>query len=236
MTDDQPDTNAHDSVLDSLYEAVLAGDADSAVASTNIGLGEGIEPLSLLFDAMIPSLEEVGRLFESGEIFLPEMLVSARAMQACMDILRPLLADAATARTGVFVMGTIAGDIHDIGKNLCNVMLEGAGFEVIDLGINVPATKFVEALGEHRPDVLGLSAFLTTTMAELATTINAIDGAGVRGDTKIIVGGAPVTQEYADEIGADGYAPNAVSAVRTVKKLLGTPDQTTPPPHRPAAG
>jgi len=210
-----------DSLLDALYDAVLSGDADSAVASTKAGLETGIAPLSLLFDAMIPSLEEVGSLFESGEIFLPEMLISARAMQACMTILRPLLADAASAHIGVFVMGTIAGDIHDIGKNLCDVMLEGAGFEVIDLGINVPAQKFVEAIVEHKPDVVGLSAFLTTTMAELATTIGAIDSAGVRGDTKIIVGGAPVTQEYADQIGADGYAPTAVSAVRTVKELLG---------------
>jgi len=208
-------------LLDDLYDAVLSGDADAAVVATNAGLEGAIAPLSLLFDAMIPSLEEVGNLFESGEIFLPEMLISARAMQACMNILRPLLADAASASVGVFVMGTIAGDIHDIGKNLCDVMLEGAGFEVIDLGINVPAEKFVEAIVEHKPDAVGLSAFLTTTMAELAVTIDAINTAGVRGDTKIIVGGAPVTQEYADQIGADGYAPTAVSAVRTVKELLG---------------
>jgi len=208
-------------LLDDLYDAVLSGDADAAVAATNSGLESAIPPLSLLFDAMIPALEEVGNLFESGEIFLPEMLISARAMQACMNILRPLLADAASASIGVFVMGTIAGDIHDIGKNLCDVMLEGAGFEVIDLGINVPAEKFVEAIVEHKPDAVGLSAFLTTTMAELAVTIDAINTAGVRGNTKIIVGGAPVTQEYADQIGADGYAPTAVSAVRTVKELLG---------------
>jgi len=211
----------NDNLLDALYDSVLSGDAGAAVEATNTGLGAGIPPLSLLFDAMIPALEEVGNLFESGEIFLPEMLISARAMQACMGILRPLLADAASARIGVFVMGTIAGDIHDIGKNLCDVMLEGAGFEVIDLGINVPPEKFVEAIVEHKPDAVGLSAFLTTTMAELAVTIDAIDSAGVRGNTKIIVGGAPVTQEYADQIGADGYAPTAVSAVRTVKQLLG---------------
>jgi len=221
MTEDSTADPADDELLDALYDSVLSGDADSAVDSTRAGLAAGLQPLSLLFDAMIPSLEEVGNLFESGEIFLPEMLISARAMQACMDILRPLLADAAASRIGVFVMGTIAGDIHDIGKNLCDVMLEGAGFEVIDLGINVPADRFVEAITEHRPDAVGLSAFLTTTMAELATTIDAIDAAGVRGDTKIIVGGAPVTQEYADQIGADGYAPTAVSAVRTVKELLG---------------
>ena len=219
MTDETP-SNAYDTRLDALYDAVLAGNADQAVVSTRAGLDNDMDPLTLLFDAMIPALEEVGRLFESGEIFLPEMLISARAMQACMDLLRPLLADAESARVGVFVMGTIAGDIHDIGKNLCDVMLEGAGFEVIDLGINVPAVQFVEAIKEHNPDVVGLSAFLTTTMAELATTIDAIIEAGVRDSTKIIVGGAPVTQEYADQIGADGYAPNAVSAVRTVKSLL----------------
>ncbi len=220
MTGENPPSNDYDSLLDALYDAVLAGNADQALTSTRSGLENGTDPLTLLFDAMIPALEEVGRLFESGEIFLPEMLISARAMQACMDVLRPLLADAASARVGVFVMGTIAGDIHDIGKNLCDVMLEGAGFEVIDLGINVPAIQFVEAIKEHNPDVVGLSAFLTTTMPELATTIDAINEAGVRGNTKIIVGGAPVTQEYADQIGADGYAPNAVSAVRTVKSLL----------------
>jgi len=221
MSDKQTPGEGNEPLLDSLYDAVLNGDADTSVASTRAGIDQGTDPLTLLFDAMIPALEEVGALFESGEIFLPEMLISARAMQACMDLLRPLLADAASARVGVFVMGTIAGDIHDIGKNLCDVMLEGAGFEVIDLGINVPASRFVEAINDHHPDVLGLSAFLTTTMPELATTIEAINDSGMRGNTKIIVGGAPVTQDYADQTGADGYAPNAVSAVRRVKELLG---------------
>lgn len=221
MPEDQTSDGVDGSLLDSLYEAVLAGDADAAVESTRTGLDTGADPLTLLFDAMIPALEEVGRLFESGEIFLPEMLVSARAMQASMGLIRPLMADAASTRVGVFVMGTVAGDIHDIGKNLCNVMLEGAGFEVIDLGVNVPAADFVSAIIEHHPDAVGISAFLTTTMPEVATTIAAIDDAGIRGGTMILVGGAPVNQEYADRIGADGYAPNAVSAVRTVKTLLG---------------
>ncbi len=210
-----------DKILDSLYDAVVAGQADTAATTTQAGLDAGVEPLTLLFDSMIPALEEVGRLFENDEIFLPEMLISARAMQASMDLLRPLLADAAAARIGVFVMGTVAGDIHDIGKNLCNVMLEGVGFEVIDLGVNVPAERFVEAIRDHQPDAVGISAFLTTTMPELDTTIVAIEEAGVRAGTKILIGGAPVTQEYADQIGADGYAPTAVTAVRTVKALLG---------------
>lgn len=210
-----------DKILDGLYEAIVAGQADTAAGTAQAGLDAGVEPLVLLFDSMIPALEEVGRLFESDEIFLPEMLISARAMQASMDLLRPLLADAAAARIGTFVMGTVAGDIHDIGKNLCNVMLEGVGFEVIDLGVNVPAEKFVEAIRDHKPDAVGISAFLTTTMPELDTTIAAIVGAGVRADVKILIGGAPVTQEYADQIGADGYAPTAVTAVRTVKALLG---------------
>ncbi len=210
-----------DEILDRLYEAVVAGQADDAAAAAQAGLDSEIKPLTLLFDSMIPALEEVGRLFETGEIFLPEMLISARAMKASMDLLRPLMADAAAARVGIFVMGTVAGDIHDIGKNLCNVMLEGVGFEVIDLGVNVPADQFIEAIRTHQPDAVGISAFLTTTMPELDTTIDAITEAGERDGVKILVGGAPVTQEYADKIGADGYAPTAVTAAQTTKKLLG---------------
>ncbi|MCP3990051.1 MAG: cobalamin-binding protein [Actinomycetia bacterium] len=208
-------------ILDRLYDSILRGQADEAVASTRSALEVEIEPMSMLFDSMIPALEEVGRLFESNQIFIPEMLVAARAMDACMEHLRPLLADGAVTSVGTFVMGTIAGDIHDIGKNLCTVMLEGAGFEVVDLGVNVAASTFVAAIEEHRPDAVGLSAFLTTTMSELATTIDAITESGLRADTRILVGGAPVNQEYADSIGADGYAPNAVSAVRETKALLG---------------
>ena len=133
-----------DKILDGLYDAIVAGQAEVAAESTQAGLDAGVEPLTLLFDSMIPALEEVGHLFETDQIFLPEMLISARAMQASMNLLRPLLADAAEARIGTFVMGTVAGDIHDIGKNLCNVMLEGVGFEVIDLGVNVPAEEFVK--------------------------------------------------------------------------------------------
>lgn len=220
MTTDGPGTS-HEEILDGLYDFILRGAAEDAVASTASALDAAIPPLSMLFDSMIPALEEVGRLFESNQIFIPEMLISARAMQACMELVRPHLADEATAQVGTFVMGTVAGDIHDIGKNLCTVMLEGAGFDVVDLGVNVAASTFVAAIDEHRPAAVGLSAFLTTTMPELATTIDAITRSGYATGTKIIVGGAPVNQEFADSIGADGYAPNAVSAVRETKALLG---------------
>lgn len=208
-------------LLDDLYEAIVTGDAEQALAHTESGLAMALAPTDLLYGAMIPALEEVGRLFESGEYFLPEMLVSARAMQAAMDRLRPHIVEAGVKPLGRFVMGTVAGDIHDIGKNLCNVMLEGAGFEVIDLGINVPGDRFVEAITVHRPLAVGMSAFLTTTMSELATNIRLIEEAGVRDGVTIMVGGAPIDQDYADRIGADGFAPDASSAVRVVKQLLG---------------
>ena len=214
-------TDVVDEVLDSLFDAIVAGDGDAAVAHTSAAFECGAAPLHVLFDSMIPALEEVGSRFESNQIFLPEMLVAARAMQAGMELVRPRLAAESAARIGTFVMGTVAGDIHDIGKNLCNVMLEGAGFDVIDLGVNVPAADFVAAIAEHRPDAVGISAFLTTTMPELVTTIDAIVAAGQREGIVILVGGAPVDQAYAARIGADGYAPNAVSAVRTVKALMG---------------
>ncbi len=212
---------SEDELLDSLYDAIVAGDADTSSRVTASALADGVGPLTLLFDAMIPALEEVGKLFESNQIFLPEMLISARAMRSGMELIQPHLADDDASSVGTFVMGTVAGDIHDIGKNLCNVMLEGAGFKVIDLGVNVPAAEFVSAIEEHRPDVVGLSAFLTTTMAGLQTTMDAIVEAGLRNRVLVVVGGAPVTREYADEIGADGYAPTAVAAVREVKSLLG---------------
>lgn len=210
-----------DQLLDALYDAIVSGDAGASTRHSQAGIDDGASPSTLLFDSMIPALEEVGRLFETGEIFLPEMLIAARAMQAGMDVLRPLLADSSEESIGRFVMGTVAGDIHDVGKNLCNVMLQGAGFEVIDLGVNVPAATFVEAVTTHEPDVIGISAFLTTTMPEIGTTIDAIEEAGLRDRVAIMVGGAPVNERFAGEVGADGYAPNAVAAVRATKALLG---------------
>jgi len=208
-------------LLDLLYGSVLSGDVDSAVAVTQEGLGADVEPTVLLFDAMIPALEEVGRRFETGEVFLPEMLIAANAMQGAMTILRPLIVAAGVETVGRFVMGTVAGDIHDVGKNLCNVMLEGAGFEVIDLGINVPAEAFVEAIREMEPDVVGMSAFLTTTAIEFARNIELIAEAGLRDQVKILIGGAPVDQALVESAGADGFAPDASSAVRVAKSVMG---------------
>ncbi len=208
-------------ILDGLYEHTLEGEAKPVVELTKEGLELGMDPLELLFDALIPALEEVGRLFEIGEYFVPEMLIAARAMQGAMDILKPLIAETGAKPTGTFVMGTVKGDIHDIGKNLCNIMLEGAGFEVIDLGVNVPPEKFVEAIKNHKPQAVGMSAFLTTTMPMFKINIEAIAKAGLRDQVKILVGGAPVTQEYCNTVGADGYAPDASSTVRLTKELIG---------------
>lgn len=210
-----------DDLLDELYDYTIDGEREEVVALTKEGLTLGMEPLVILFDSLIPALEEVGRLFEAGTFFVPEMLVAAKAMQGAMDELRPLLAKTDVKPTGTFVMGTVKGDIHDIGKNLCNIMLEGAGFNVIDLGVNVPEQKFVDAIREHQPDAVGMSAFLTTTMPMFIPTIEAIERAALRDDVIIFVGGAPVTQEYCEKVGADGYAPNASALVRELKAKMG---------------
>ena len=207
-------------VLDALFRHVLHGKAEAAVDEVRAGLQQGIGAADLLFEALIPSLEEVGSRFETGEYFLPEMLISARAMRAAMEVLRPHLSATDAPSLGRFVMGTVAGDIHDIGKDMVDIMLEGAGFEIIDLGVNVPAARFVEAIREHRPAVVGMSAFLTTTMPQVGRTIGAIRDAGLRDDVRIIIGGAPINQAFADEVGADGYAPDASSAVRVTRALL----------------
>ncbi len=208
-------------ILDSLYQYTLDGDATKVIELTNEGLDVEIPPLTMVFDALIPSLEEVGRLFEVGDYFVPEMLISAKAMQGAMNILKPLIAKTGFQPIGTFVMGTVKGDIHDIGKNLVNIMLEGASFKVIDLGVNTPPEKFVAAIKEHRPQAVGMSAFLTTTMPMFKVTIEAIKEAGLRDQVKILVGGAPVSQEYADRCGADGFATDASAAVRLTKELIG---------------
>ena len=210
----------HDEILQGLYDNTLIGNAPEVKDLTNQGLAEGMGPESLLYDALIPSLEEVGARFERGDFFVPEMLIAARAMQGALDILRPLLAETGAKPIGTFVMGTVKGDVHDIGKNLVNIMLEGAGFTVYDLGVNVPPEKFVEEIGRVKPDVVGFSAFLTTTMPMFKANINALEKAGMRDDIIVMVGGAPVTQEYATAVGADGYAADASSAVRLAKDLI----------------
>ncbi|MFN8455184.1 MAG: corrinoid protein [Anaerolineae bacterium] len=208
-------------ILDGLYQYTLDGDAAKVIELTNEGLELEIAPLTMVFDALIPSLEEVGRLFEVGDYFVPEMLISAKAMQGAMNILKPLIAKTGFQPIGTFVIGTVKGDIHDIGKNLVNIMLEGASFKVIDLGVNTPPEKFVAAIKEHRPQAVGMSAFLTTTMPMFKVTIEAIKEAGLRDQVKILVGGAPVNQEYAGRCGADGFATDASAAVRLTKELLG---------------
>jgi methanogenic corrinoid protein MtbC1 len=207
-------------VLDELYGHVLFGEADPALETLERGLTTGIPPATLLFDAMIPALDEVGRRFESGEWFLPEMLIAARAMRAGMAVLRPRMAAAELATSGTVVLGTVAGDIHDIGKDMVGIMIEGAGFRVVDLGINVPPARFVEAIREHHPAIVGMSAFLTTTMPQVGRTIDAIRDAGVRDGVRIIVGGAPINETFADQVGADGYAPDASSAARLARSLV----------------
>jgi methanogenic corrinoid protein MtbC1 len=207
-------------VLDALYRHILQGEAEPSVAEVRAGLAGGSRPTVLLFEAMIPALEEVGSRFESGEYFLPEMLISARAMRAAMEVLRPHMSPTDAPSLGTVVMGTVAGDIHDIGKDMVGIMLEGAGFQIVDLGVNVPAARFVEAVREHRPAVVGMSAFLTTTMPQVGRTIAAIRDAGLRDDVRIIIGGAPINEAFRDEVGADGYAPDASSAVRVTKALL----------------
>ena len=215
-------------ILDEIYENTLEGEEERVVELTQEGLALGIGPTELLFEALIPALEEVGQLFEDGVYFVPEMLVAAEAMQGAMEILKPLIAETGAKPVGVFVMGTVKGDIHDIGKNLCNIMLEGAGFEVFDLGVNVPPERFVEAIREHQPDAVGMSAFLTTTMPMCQANIEAIIAAGLRDQVKILVGGAPVSQEFADVIGADGFAPEASSTVKLTKRLIGLTEISSP--------
>ncbi|MDJ0923637.1 MAG: corrinoid protein [Acidimicrobiia bacterium] len=216
--------SSREDILARIHDCVLDGDPTGATEGTRAGLEADIEAMALVYESMVPALREVGRRFEAGEYFLPEMLMSANAMQACMDLVRPLLADSARKPIGTFVMGTVAGDIHDIGKNLCNAMLESTGFKVIDLGVNVPADAFVEAITAHEPDAVGMSAFLTTTMREIGRNIGAIEDAGLRDRVKILVGGALLDQAYADEVGADGYAPDANSAARLTKEVLGIDD------------
>ncbi|MFZ5852066.1 MAG: corrinoid protein [Actinomycetota bacterium] len=207
-------------ILTGLYEQTLVGNGPAVLDLTRAGLAAGVSAETMLFDALIPSLEEVGARFERGDFFVPEMLIAGKAMSGALDVLRPLLAQTGAESVGTFLMGTVKGDVHDIGKNLVNIMLEGAGFTVIDLGVQVAPERFVEAIQEHRPDIVGFSAFLTTTMPMFKANINALEKAGLRDQVIVMVGGAPVTQEYANAVGADGYAADASAAVKRAKDLL----------------
>jgi len=184
-------------------------------------LDKGITPEEILSGGLIAGMDEVGRDFKAGDLFVPEVLVAARAMHAGMGVLRPLLAESGVPSAGKYVIGTVQGDLHDIGKNLVKMMLEGAGFETIDLGVDVRPDAFVDAVREHQPNLLGMSALLTTTMVQMKTIIEALEEAGLRDSVKIMVGGAPVTAAFAEQIGADAYAPDAASAVDTARSLAG---------------
>ena len=207
------------SVLEVLKESVIEGDEKRVIEHTQKALDEGIDLEKILNDGFIPGMEVVGNKFQENEIYVPEMLISAKAMKAGMKILEPLLTKAGVKRIGKVVIGTVKGDLHDIGKNLVAMMLEGTGFEVIDAGVDVSAQKFVDLIKETNANILGLSALLTTTMTEIKNVIDTFKEKGLREEVKIIVGGAPLNAEYASEIGADGYSPDAASASALAKKL-----------------
>jgi len=204
--------------LKSLHEAVISGDAKTARTITEKALAAGIDPLKLVNEAMVPAMDEVGRRFECNDYFVPELLLSARAMKSSLELIRPLLTARGDQPVGRVVIGTVKGDLHDIGKNLVAAMLEGGGFEVIDLGVNVAPEKFVATVKEKNANIVAMSALLTTTMPAMKTTIEAIKEAGLRDKVKVLIGGAPITQRYADEIGADGYSDNAPGAVGLAKR------------------
>jgi methanogenic corrinoid protein MtbC1 len=210
-----------DEHLDELFEVVLQGRMKQAGERARLALAEGVTAEEILHDACIPAMDEVGIQFERGDKFVPEMLVSAKTMQEVMKVLKPLLVSEGSVSAGTMVIGTVSGDVHDIGKNLVGMMMEGAGFTVVDLGVDVDPEAFVDAVREHQPELLGLSALLSTTMPALAKTILTLKSAGVRDQVKVMVGGAPVSEEFARRIGADGYAPDAGSAPRVAKALLG---------------
>ena len=209
------------SVLENLKENVIAGNESKVLEYTQKALDEGIDLEKILNDGFIPGMEVVGSKFQANEIYVPEMLISAKAMKAGMKILEPLLTKAGIEPIGKVVIGTVKGDLHDIGKNLVAMMLEGAGFEVIDAGVDVSPGKFIDLIKEKKANILGLSALLTTTMVEIKNVIDAFKESGLRDNVKIIVGGAPVNADYAREIGADGYSPDAASAADMTKELIG---------------
>ena len=203
-----------------LYDAIVNGDAKRARLATQAALQAGTPPMDLIAGSMVPAMDQVGRLFEAEEYFVPELLLAGRAMKNAMELLRPLMTAAGQKFATRVVIGTVKGDLHDIGKNIVASMLEGGGFEVIDLGADVTPEKFVAAVEESKPHVLCMSALLTVTMPAMRTTIEALKRAGLRDHVKVLIGGAPVTTEYAKESGADGYSDNASGAVGLVKSLI----------------
>jgi len=208
------------SIIQKIFIAIMEGDAETAKVQVNTALEEKIDAAVILNEGMIAAMREVGRQFEEGEFFVPEMLISAHAMKDGMTILKPHLQQGDVKPAGKVVIGTVRGDLHDIGKNLVALMLEGAGFEIVDLGTDVPAEDFVEAVKNEKPDIVALSALLTTTMPSMELTIEYLIQAGLRDQVKVLIGGAPVTEEYSQQIGADAYAPDASRAVNVANSLV----------------
>jgi 5-methyltetrahydrofolate--homocysteine methyltransferase len=208
------------SILETIYQGIIDGNAKLVEAQVKEALEEDITADKILYDGLIPAMAEVGRLFEEGEYYVPEMLIAARAMKAGLAILKPYLVQANVVSAGKVAIATVKGDLHDIGKNLVSLMLEGAGFEIVNLGVDASPDSFVDAVKNHNVDVIAMSALLTTTMVRMKETIEALKTEGLRDQVKVIVGGAPITQAYADEIGADGYAPDASQAVTLTQALL----------------
>jgi 5-methyltetrahydrofolate--homocysteine methyltransferase len=207
-------------ILEEISTAVIEGDLDEISDLTEDALDEDLSADEILNKGLMPGMDHVGVEFKAGNMFVPEVLRSAKTMQNAMDILKPLLAESGVKMVGKVLLGTVKGDLHDIGKNLVGMMCEGAGFEVKDMGKDVAPEDFVEAVKEFEPDVVGMSALLTTTMRSMESTIKVLEEAGLREQVKIMIGGAPVTQAFADQIGADGYASNAASAAELAKKLV----------------
>lgn len=205
--------------VNDLFEAVIDGDKQGVLQSIQSSITEGISPEEILHDGIIAGMSEVGRLFEEGEFFVPEMLIAARAVKEGLAVLKPYLLQANIQPQGKVLIGTVKGDLHDIGKNLVSIMLEGAGYQIVDLGVDVDTAHFLEMIEKEKPDVVALSALLTTTMRSMEEVVQAVRQ-NVDGAVKIIVGGAPVTQKFADEIGADGYSADASKAVRLVESLM----------------
>jgi 5-methyltetrahydrofolate--homocysteine methyltransferase len=208
-------------ILEKIASNLYDGEDEQVAELVQKALDQGMRPEEILSGGLIAGMDEVGKDFKAGDLFVPEVLIAARAMHAGMDILRPLLAESDVPSVGKYLIGTVAGDLHDIGKNLVKMMLEGAGFETVDLGTDVTPETFVEAVREHQPTVVGMSALLTTTMTSMKATVEALTEAGLRDSVKIMVGGAPVTAPFAEEIGADAYAPDAASAVDVARGLVG---------------
>jgi len=207
--------------LEQLARYVIDGQTDPARKLTQKMLDDGNEPQAILDEALTPAMDRVGELYERQEYFLPEMMASAQSMQAAMTLLRPLLSAGGSKPAATAILGTVKGDLHDIGKNVVGMMLEGAGIAVVDLGPDVAPESFRDAVKEHKPDLVGMSALLTTTQPMMQTTIEVLEEAGVRDQVKVIIGGPPTSLSYAEQIGADGYAPDASQAVRKVRSLLG---------------